>query len=408
MGRTAYVIDIGTSKTTCVAATVDHDDLKVVSAAAVVSRGVKKGRVAEPELVAECLRIAIGRVKDETGKTVDRVLVGVPGRTVRSELSRGVRPMYPAGKEVHQEDLLQVNEHSRQFRLQDGFELLQTLPCDYRIDGLPVVGDPIGKRANRLEVITHVMSAQAKDLERLGKTVKAAGVEIEEFVPVSLATGLGAIRPVDAEAGCLVVDIGSGTTDAAVFERGSCSLLASIEVNGAHVTGDIANLIKVSTQDAESLKLAHGHADPSQIGEDEVVHVKQVGNEASRPFPRKVLSEIIESRVREIATLLKEELLKPDPRRQLPRSIVLTGGGAHLPGTDAVFKRVFDADSVRLGTPRLVGTESRRVSVPEMSAAVGLALFALEGSEVELAPVSGAVDWKQKIRSLRSIFGPRS
>ncbi len=408
MAKTAYVLDIGTTKTTCLAATTNGDDLCVVSAAAVATRGVKRGRIVEPELVTECVRSAVGRVREETGGTVSRVTVGVPGHSVRSEQSRGIRPMYPPGKQIHQEDLLHVNEHSRQIVFPTGYELLQTLACEYKIDGRPVDGDPLGRPANRLEVVTHVMTGLSKDLDRLRGIVKVCGCEVDEFVPISLASGLGAVRPEDALSGCIVVDIGGGTTDAAVFERGSCSRLATIDVNGGHVTSDIAKLLKVSHEDAEALKLSHGSADPAKFGEDDAVSVKQVGNEQARPFPRKVLSEIIESRVREIATLLREELLQGDKRRELPKTVVLTGGGSHLVGTDDVFRRVFGAETVKLGSPRLVGTNSRRAAAPEMSGAIGLALFSLEGGTEELAPVAGAVDWKEKIRSLKSIFGART
>ena len=408
MAKTAFVLDIGTTKTTCLAATKNGDDVCAVSAAAVATRGMKRGHTADADQVAECAKSAIARVREETGAKVDRLIVAVPGVSVKSEQSRGVRPMYPPGKQVHEEDLLHVNEHSRQIVFPTGYELLQTLACEYRIDGQPVEGEPLGRPANRLEVVTHVMTGLTKDLDRLRGIVKACGCEVEEFAPSALASGLGSVGPGDAQSGCIVIDIGGGTTDAAVFERGSCTRLATIEVSGAHVTSDVAALIKLSKEDAEHLKVASGGAEPSRYADDEAVTVKQVGNESARPFPRKVLSEIIESRVREIATLLRDELLQADKRRELPKTLILTGGGSKLPGTDAVFKKVFGAETVKPGAPQLVGTGSRRVSAPETSCAVGLALFALESATEELATVAGTVDWKDKIRSLKSVFGARS
>lgn len=407
MAKTAYVLDIGTGKTTCLAATEYEGSLSIVAAAAVATKGVKKGRITEPERVAECVKSAIAKVREETGKPVDRLIVAVPGAYVRSEQSRGLRQMYPAGKEIHEEDLLLVNEHSRQFQFQPGYELLQTLACEYRIDGEPVVGDPLGRPARRLEVLTHVMTGQTKELDRIRGIVKVCGAEVEEFVPTALASGLGAVKPEEASTGCLVVDLGLGTTDASVFERGACTRIATIEANSGHVTSDVATLIKVSQEDAEALKTTHGHADPEQVSDTESVSVKQVGNEAARDFPRKVLSEIIESRVREIATLLRDELVQGDKRKELPKHVVLTGGGSQLQGADAVFKRVFGAESVRCGAPKLAAGSKRAVA-PEMAAAVGLALFALESEEEELAPVAGQADWKEKFRSLKSIFGTKS
>ena len=408
MNRIAYALDIGTAKTVCLAATIEDDELHVVSAGAVTTRGVKKGRIVDPAQVADCVKAAVGRVREETGADVEEVIVGVSGLSINSECSRGIRPMYPPGKTVHEEDLLQVNEHSRQIRFEEGYELLQTLPCSYVIDGEVVDGDPVGKSASRLEVLTHVMSVSSKHLETLNKIAQSAGVKVEEFVPIPLASGLGTARPEDAELGCVVVDIGRGTTDAALFKDGACVAVASIDVASQHITNDIAALIKVSPEDAERLKTEHGHAAPELVGEDEVVSVKQVGNDQVRPFPRKVLSEIIESRVREIATMLKDALLSSEKATGSVRSVLLTGGGGHLAGTDEVFKKVFGAQSAQFGVPRLVGPNSRKAALPEMSAACGLALFVLKDGGEELAPVAGVVDWKKSIRSLKSIFGKRS
>lgn len=405
---TAFVIDIGTTKTTCLAARYEEGELRVVSAAAVGTRGVKRGKVSDVESLNECVRIAVGRVREETGGDPDRIAIGVPGPSVRSEMSRGVRLMVPTGKSVLEEDMLQVNEHSRQVRFDVGIEILQALPCAYKIDSVRKVTDPLGEKADRLEVETHIMSGESAELKWLRSTVTQLGLKVDEMVPSALASGLGVVTSEDTDLGCIVIDLGGGTTDAAVFEDGSCTKIATIQVNGQHITNDLASLLKISAEDAENLKLTKGNADTKSVSEDDVVNVKQVGNDAARPFPCKVLCEIIESRTREIATLLRKELIGDEPDRKLPGTILLTGGGSHLGGIGTVFKTAFGADKVRLAYPKLAGTNSRRVAVPEMSAAVGLALFALEEGGEELAPVAGAVDWKERIRSLKSIFRAKS
>lgn len=408
MARTAYVLDIGTTKTSCLAATTEGEDVRVVAAAAVGTRGVKKGRIVDVVQLGECVKVAVDRLREETGDTVSKISVSVPGHLVSSEQSRGIRQMFPAGKPVHQEDLLLVNEHSLQFRFKDGHELIQNLACEYRIDGEPAGLDPLDKPASRLEVVTHVMTGKSSDLDRLKGIVQVCGAEVEQFVPSPLASGLGTVKPDEAERGCIVVDIGGGKTDVALFERGACTKVASIEANGGHVTADIAALIKVSLEDAESLKIAKGHADPTKVGDDESVDVKQVGSDQSRQFPRKVLSEIIECRMREIATLALEGLTQGAKDKELPQTVLLTGGGSQLLGSESVFANVFGARSVRAAAPRLVAGSTRRAAVPEMACAVGLALFVLGAETDDLAPVSGTVGWKDKMKSLKSIFSSRS
>ncbi|MCH8979891.1 MAG: cell division protein FtsA [Armatimonadetes bacterium] len=408
MSKTAFVLDIGTTKTTCMAATMEDGALRVVSAAAVASRGVRAGRVKDVEQLAECIKIAVSRAQETTDARIGQVVVGVPGPSVRSARGTGVRPMFPAGKEVHEEDLLQVNEHSRQIGFVEGYELVQALPCEYTLDGNSPVADPLGMPASRLEVTSHVMSASTAELDRIRGAVSAAGLEIAGFVPTALASGLGAVRPEEAETGCLLVDIGGGTTEAAVFARGACFSVASINVSSQHVTNDIAQLIKLSKEDAETVKLTQGHADPTQVSDDEVLQVRQIGSVDARPFPRKVLSEIIECRVREIAKLLRSELEDGGKCEKMPATVLLTGGGSQLAGIDVAFKAAFGAMAVRRASPRLAGTNSRKVAAPEMSVVVGLALFALADGGDELVPVSGALDWKERIRSLKSLFSLRS
>lgn len=401
-------MDIGSSKTTCLAATKEDEGLRVVSAAAVATRGIRRGRIKDPSLVADSVRIAIKKVEEIAGSVTGEIVVGVSGLALRSEQSRGVRMIYPAGKPVLQEDLLHVNEHSRQFKYQDGYRLLQTYPCEYRIDGLSVGLNPLGKNATRLEVVTHVVSVEIEETNRIAEVAANAGFRLGELVPAPLASGLGLVRSEEAEAQCLVIDFGYGTTDAVVFAHGSCVRLASVDVGSHHVTKDIAELIKISPEDAEALKTASGHTDPAQVKEEEVVHVTQIGGDQPRPFPRKVLSEIIESRVRECATLLKEALIEGGYDIGGVETILVTGGGCQIPGIEVVLKRVFGAEVVRQGLPRLVGTNSRRSAVPEMSVAVGLAIYALEDQEEELVPIAGVADWKDRIRSLKSIFSAKS
>lgn len=408
MSETTFVLDIGTTKITCMAATMADGAIRVVSAAAVASRGVQTGRVRDVEQLAECIKTAVSRTQEQTEARIDQVVVGISGRSVRSVRGAGVLPMFPAGKKVHEEDLLQVNEHSRRVRFVEGYELIQALPCEYRLDGNSPVSDPLGLPATRLEVTTNIMSASIAEMSRIREAVRSAGLQIAGFVPTALASGLGAVRPEEAETGCLLVDIGGGTTEAAVFTRGACFSLASINVSSQHITNDIAQLIKLSKEDAESVKLSQGHADPTQVSDDETIQVRQIGSPDPRPFSRKVLSEIIDCRVREIAKLLRSELEVGGKCEKMPATVLLTGGGSHLAGVEVAFKAAFGATAVRKAAPRLAGTNSRKVAAPEMSAVVGLALFALEDAGDELVPVSGELDWKERIRSLKTLFSLRS
>ena len=405
MSNRTFVLDLGSSKVACLVAERDDDRLKLVDAAAVGSRGMYRGEIVDEDALTKCIQVALTRIDTDLVGSGD-VIVNIGSTKMKSQTARGIRPVYPPDKVIQQEDVLQVATHSRQIQLPSDEDTIQALPREYVLDGSEVVSDPIGKRASRLEVRTHVTTCPRTDLDALSRVVEAAGLKLGPILPSGIASGLAAGRSSSSNDSFIVVDIGAGTTDIAVFIRGASAFAASLAVSSEHITNDVAALLKISKEDAESLKLSAGNADPKEIGQDDVVSVKQVGEESARPFQRKVLCEIIESRVREIAQLVKNRLEDSELADQLPKSVLLTGGGSHLPGVGAVFGTVFEGCRCSTATPRIGGINSRQVAVPEMATLVGLAEYGLDGED-ELVPASGAASWKDRIRSLRLRIGSR-
>ena len=209
------------------------------------------------------------------------------------------------------------------------------------------------------------------------------------------------------EFGSVCIDIGGGKTDIAVFGEGSLIYSACVPIGGGHVTSDIAHLIRTSTETAETLKLSKGGALAKLVPEGDSVEVMQLGQIEARPMQRKVLCEIIESRLREIANHAKETLERSGQKR-FANGVSLTGGGSLLPGTAELFEGILGVGPVRPGRPvqPLPAMPVNAPSAASFSAAVGLARFAFDSFEDELAPASGG-NWQSKVRSLWSMFAAK-
>jgi cell division protein FtsA len=202
------------------------------------------------------------------------------------------------------------------------------------------------------------------------------------------------------ELGSAVVDIGGGTTDVAIFINGSIAYSASIPLGGLSVTNDLSTLLKTSPEEAEKLKLSSGHANAEMIDEKESIEVQQLGQPVGRPMQRRVLCEIIESRMREIAGLVGKELEKSPFGTALPGGIALTGGGAALPGCDQLFEETLKRYRFRVAEPKV---SSKFNPQPGLATAVGLASFTIQCFD-EFSPAEGVLPWKERVKSLFSLL----
>jgi len=404
MSDTRFVLDIGTTKVVCLAARRGQDErMRVESVANVACSGVRKGVVEDIESVAESIDSAVHRVEQDLGVNVEMVTVGIGGAHIESQNAQGFLPISPPGRQVRREDVLQVVNHSRQLVMPPDREQMQAIPREFRIDGQRGITRPIGLPGSKLEVVTHVITGKSAHLQAIEKALGIKGRRIEQVVVHPLASGLAVIGREGMERGCLVIDMGAGTTDVAIFSNGTITYTASMPVGGWHVTNDIAQLLRVSEEEAERLKLSYGHAIAAYIPEEDVVDIHQDGSDTPRPMKRRVLGEIIESRIREIANMVRQHLYRSGCEG-LADGIVLTGGGSSLKGIDEQFAAVLDPLKAKCGKLKPNGPAARQVESPALATAVGLAQFALDSDEHEFAPVSGFASWKDRFHAIKSHF----
>jgi cell division protein FtsA len=396
-------LDLGSSKVVCLAATPNGNGIKIESVASTPCRGIRKGVVADLEETANAVDVVVRRVAGDLGDAIDSLVVGISGAHVEGQNNQGLKHLVPRARAINHQDVLEVINHSRSLVLPPDREQIQALPREFRIDGQREVREPIGLNASRLEVVTYIVTGQASAIENVERVIARGSRRIDQMVLASLASGIGVLTPEELELGTIVVDIGAGTTDLAVFTNGSIAYAACIPVGSGHVTSDISKLLKTTPEEAERLKLESGNAMARLVPERDTVEVLQIGQVGPRPMQRRVLCEIVESRMRELAVMVRQQVERSGMLGTLPGGMVLTGGGAHLAGTDKLFDEVLKHVRVRVAEPDLGPNQPRMAG---MASAVGLARFAIQCQD-DITPAAGHSGWKERVRGLFSLISGR-
>jgi len=398
------VLDLGSTKAVCLAATAsDSGDVEVRAVAVAECRGVRRGVISDLEETARAADTAVRRVQTDLGVTIDDVIVGVSGGGVEGSDARGYVPIYPRSRSITREDVLQVINHSRQIMIPPDREMIQAIPREFMVDGQRGIQKPIGMSGSKLEAITYIVTGPHTQLQNIEKAVGMSGRKVEQMILTPLASGLGVLTQEEISLGAVVVDIGGGTTDIGIFSNGSIAGSATLPIGSSHVTSDISKLLKTSPEEAERLKREHGCSLASLVPEKASVEVMQIGQTVARPLQRHVLCEIVESRMREIAKMVAQHIEKTGLMAMLPGGLVVTGGGAALEGTDKLFSDVMKHLRVRYAEPPVSGANTNG-----MAAAMGMARFALQCFEDELAPASGTLDWKERVRTFWSLLSGKA
>ncbi|MBL8087568.1 MAG: cell division protein FtsA [Chthonomonas sp.] len=404
-----YLLDLGTNKVACLAAELsERGDVIAKAAAHAPCRGLHRSVVSDLEQTAEAIEDVIRRVRTSTGEHPSTIVVTVGGAHLESMNSQGFVPIYPRSRMITREDVLHVINHSRQILPAPDREQIHALPREFRVDGEKGIQKPIGLSGGRLEVVTHIITGAITHLQNIEKAVQMAGFKVDQIVAQPLASGLGVVTEEDRELGTVSVDIGGGSTSISVFQGGSLAYSAVVPVGGNLVTSDLSKLLKCSPEESERLKIAYGCALSSMADGKGSVEVLQIGQSQPRHLDRRVLAEIIESRMREIATLVRQQIERSGLNGVLPGGVILTGGGSLLPGAQELFESTLQHMQVRLGRPKISGPYAGHVNKPEWAGAVGTAKYVLQHEEDEISPASGIENWKLKIRTLKAIFSTKA
>lgn len=399
-------LDLGTTKTCALIAEWASDKvLRVLGSGVIPSRGIKKGIVTDVKEAGESIKLAVEQAERISRLTIEGVYVGIAGSHIQSTNSRGVTPIKDS-RGVTQEDIRHVMQAAETVAVPANREMIHAIPRGYTLDGQDGIKEPLGMAGFRLEVEAHIVTGAVPSIQNVLKAVKASGLSTIEFVLEPIAAGDAVLTEAEKSSGVVLVDIGGGTTDIAIFIDGSVWHTVVVPTGGVHVTNDLAVGLRAPFAAAEEIKLKYGHTDPSLVDASEAVQVAAFGEEGSVQVTRRRVVEIIRARIEEILQLVLTEVKRSGYDNSLPAGVVLCGGTAQLPGMTTLARQVLQMP-VRLGAPQDLDGLSDRVSSPAFATSVGLARWGLahtvaapkRKSRIERSapiPGSGVLGWAKK------------
>ncbi len=368
-------LDVGTTKVCAVIGEPrPGGSLDIIGVGNAPSRGLRRGVVVNIDSTVEAIKQAIAEAEQMAGAEVSRVYAGVAGGHIRSLNSRGVVAVSGREREVSPVDVERAVDAARAINVSQDREIIHVLPQTFMVDDADGVREPLGMSGVRLEVEVHIVTAAVTSVQNVVRSVNRAGLAVQDIVLEPIASAEAVLCPDEKELGVVLIDIGGGTTDMALFRDGAVWHTAVLPLGGDHITNDVAVGLRTPMADAEALKKAYGCALTSLVPAEETVDVPSVGGRKPRQLSRQVLSEIIQPRVEEIFTLVVRELARAGFPDAATAGVVVTGGSSIMEGVPELAEAVFDLP-VRRGVPAEVGGLADIVRSPIYATGVGLALY---------------------------------
>ena len=371
-----YIIglDIGTTKVCAAVARVEGGSVEIVGAGETTSSGLRKGVVVDIDVTTESIRAALREAESTSGVEPRTAYVGVAGGHIECIKSYGATGI--KGAEITTMDVDRVMDSAGAVYVPLDREVLHVLPTDFVIDGQDGIVRPLGMSGARLEANVRIITASHSAVENLLKCCRKAGLEVVQAVFEPVASTRAVARREELDVGVAVVDIGGGTSDVTVYREGTLRHASVLAVGGNHVTNDVAIGLRLSQREAERVKTESGFA-TGDYDFSECIEVQNMNN-TQRQVPRRYLGEIIRPRSEEMLKLIKAEI---DEATLMggPSCVVLTGGGALMPGLDRLAEAVFGLPA-RVGVPEGVpgGLLKGRLGSPAHATGVGLVLYGRE------------------------------
>lgn len=384
-------VELGSSKVTTLVAQVNEDpvnletSINVVGASSFESKGIKKGQIVDIEEAVESIIASVEGAERMAGYNLEKAYIALGGAHVRSQNSHGVVAVSDPQGEITVNDVDRAVEAASAISLPTSREVVHVLSRDFVVDGETGVKDPIGMSGVRLEVDTHIITAATSTMKNLRKAVNEVGIQIEDLVFSGLASAEAVVSGTEKELGCVLIDIGGGTTSVAVFMDGSLTYSGVIPVGAKNVTNDLAIGLRVSLETAEKIKLvlsakksAKGGSAMGGKNEEDMsdeVDLSTMGVTEVKKISKKTLLEgIIRPRLNEIFTMVRLELEREGIINKIPAGAIVTGGGSETVGVADSAKRMLSLP-VRIGVPRGVGGLIDDIITPSFATPVGLLIY---------------------------------
>jgi cell division protein FtsA len=380
-------LDIGTSKIVALVAEIDADgEIELIALGSHPSKGLKKGVVVNIDTTVEAIGKAVEEAERMAGVEIRSVFAGIAGSHIKSLNSHGIVAI--RNTEVEPEDVDRVIDAAKAVAIPADQRILHVLPQEFVIDSQDGIHQPIGMAGVRLEAKVHLVTGSISAAQNIAKCIRRCKLDVEDVILEQLASSHSVLTPDEKDLGVLLVDMGGGTTDIAIFTEGAIRHTAVIPIAGDQVTNDIAVAFRTPTQFAEEIKLKHACALRQLATPEETIEVPGVGDRGARRLARQTLAEVVEPRYEELLGLVQSELRRSGFEGSCAAGVVLTGGTAKMEGVVELAEEIFHMP-VRLGVPQHVSGLSDVSRNPIHATGVGLLLY---GQQRRKNPRSEPVD----------------
>ena len=372
-------LDIGTTKICAIVASIDEQErINILGVGKAPSDGLNRGVVVNIDKTVNAIKEAIAQAELASGIQVNSVNVGIAGDHIRSMRSKGVITINNRDNEITAQDVERLLEDCQRIMLPTDQQILHVLPQEFVVDGQDGISDPVGMSGMRMEAEVHIITGLVSAAKNIYRCVERAGYQVADIILEPLASSYSALDAEEKEAGVVLVDIGGGTTDVAIFQESTIRHTAVIAVAGQKVTDDIRIGLSVLDDQAESLKRKHGESYADLIQEDEVITVPGIAGRPPKEITKSILGKIIQARMEEILEIVGIEIKRSGYSDALSAGVVLTGGGSLVKNICPLANESLGMDA-KIGLPLgITGGLVEEVNSPIYATAVGLVIHALK------------------------------
>lgn len=400
-------LDIGTTKIAClVGKKNEYGKLELLGMGKAESVGVRRGVVSHITPAVQAIRMAVEQAKLNSGAEIDVVNVGIAGQHIKSLQHRGVITLDSLEDEITQLDVDKLIQDMHKLVLPPGESIIHVLPQDFIVDNESGIKDPVGMSGIRLEANFHIITGLVTAVQNIYKCVRKSNLEVADLTLEPLASSASVLSEEEMEAGVVLVDIGGGTTDVAIFQDSIIRHTAVIPFGGNIITDDIKEGCTIIRKQAELLKVRFGSALASENQANDIVVIPGLNGREPKELSVKNLAHIIQARMEEIIEQVFFEIRNSGYERKLIAGIVITGGGAQLKHLPQLFEYLTGMDT-RIGYPtEHLAAGNDRVASPMFSTGVGLVLIGDDNAKASRRKTSsvGAATKEDKKEKKAGLF----
>jgi len=376
-------LDIGTTKIVALVGNhVSDGSIEIIGIGQAPSRGLEKGVVVDIGQTTNSIRQAVDKAEKMADVQIDSVYAGIAGKHINSINNSGTVSINRSDKIIRHDDVRRVIETAKAVRrIPPESETIHIIPRQFIVDGQEGITDPVGMTGTRLEADVHIVTGASTAVHNVIRCLDSLNIGIDQIVLEPLASSYAVLSSAEKSLGVVLMDIGGGTTDLAVFRGGDIWFSKVIPIAGEHMTNDITVGLQTPLEAAEEIKVQAGTALVEEVDEDEQVEITTVGGDEKKVVSRKKLAKIIEPRVEEIFNLCIQEIEDAGYKNLVPSGIVVTGGTSLLKGIVDYADERYDLPVRRGKNPQGIHGLRDVIESPIYATSVGLLKYAIDSHD---------------------------